>query len=1301
MLVAVFLFIALFSRIKEGKEAFTVTCDFQISDYEDSYMNAGSGPDPLPYENFIGSSFDSFGYLLENLTSDHELNITCNVELSSVIEFTNLTNITITGHNNPIIDCNNHGGLLFTSCSNVTIEGIIWGQCGSYIDSDLVIPTITFEKTSNVMIKNSTFQHSLGQAVALTESSGIVIIDKCIFVNNSKYSGHGAVIYYSSGNIYAINISIINSHFQSNVGASSIIYLKSPTDSTEYRNFFIENSTFIDNTNVSFYVVNQNLHLNDIYFENKNTVNNKSQYYTLNSFPVIIWVSFLLDFSSVTFKGHSRVYFASSGSAFVLCNYSKLTFDGNSNVTFDSIKFDTIIDSRNHSSVMFKGNSTVTFSNNKVIDSQGVIYSGLYSSVIFDENSSVSFNSNTLYKGAIQLEDHSNVICKGISKVVFFDNTGALKGGALYLCEYSSVTFKENTEVLFIRNQAYKGGAIYSMSFSYIVFTGYSTVTLKNNTADSAGALSSHYNSIIVFNKNTRVAFVHNVAEHSGGAMDLYINAQVINKGNSLVTFDDNTVSNLDGACVCYSAVSFTDNATVNFLKNKAEIGGAIALSLSCNITFKNAQATFSNNMASYGAAIWMNITDKGSKINFDVPRGSKIAFYNNTALIRGNLILVDIRNTCNKSCFIEQVLGITNILQLNKQQVELKEYITTSPYKIVLQDIKGSPLICNELDDAYYDCKSYYLNDVMLGQEVSMKVLVYDYLNNSIPVEAAYEIHNVKQNTNYNIQFVNQISFQRLDVMITGNNIVSNYNYSLNITTSYTLLQQATISANLIIQLSPCYLGFQHDNESKKCECYDRENIVLCDENVSNIRRGYWLGTVGEKLTASICPINFCDFTCCETSNGYHLLSTDRADQCTPHRSGIACGSCEEGYTLSYDAFCVSVDRCTVGWIILVVIVTIIYWIAIVVGAFAMMYFKLPIGYLYAMTYYYSIADVLLGQYFYIFSIQQRFTFTATNIVSSVFKLSPQFLGQLCLVKGLSGIDVYFIQYVHPLVILLILVKIVLLARCSQRLSLFISKGIIHVICFLLLISYTSIVTISLLLIRSLTFYGVDKIYTYLSPDIEYFYGRHLLYFIVAVICVITVVIGLPLILLLEPFLNWKINFTRIKPLLDQFQGCFKDKYRWFASYYLICRLVQITLVVYSSDFFITQYILVITSVVTSLIHVVIRPYSNETLNVFDGIILHLMNVVAVIPVFHSFNSTSTFTITFVLIILRLPLLIFFIMGFIINKGAMRRLYVMLCRPKSTEHVVVEENVNERSMQEFDIIVDDSTRINATICDM
>ena len=123
----------------------------------------------------------------------------------------------------------------------------------------------------------------------------------------------------------------------------------------------------------------------------------------------------------------------------------------------------------------------------------------------------------------------------------------------------------------------------------------------------------------------------------------------------------------------------------------------------------------------------------------------------------------------------------------------------------------------------------------------------------------------------------------------------------------------------------------------------------------------------------------------------------------------------------------------------------------------------------------------------------------------------------------------------------------ITVLARRSRRLSSFISKGIIHVICCLLLLSYTSFATTSLLLMRPLIFRGDDKVYTYISPDIEYFHGRHLVYEIVAMLFTIVIVIGLPFLLALEPYLNSKINFIKIKPLLDQFQG-----------YSLLCSLLH-----------------------------------------------------------------------------------------------------------------------------------------------
>ena len=329
---------------------------------------------------------------------------------------------------------------------------------------------------------------------------------------------------------------------------------------------------------------------------------------------------------------------------------------------------------------------------------------------------------------------------------------------------------------------------------------------------------------------------------------------------------------------------------------------------------------------------------------------------------------------------------------------------------------------------------------------------------------------------------------------------------------------------------------------------------------------------------------------------------------------------------------------------------------------------------------------------------------------MSSIAKITPQFLGQICFIKNMSGIDQQFIHYMHPFAISLFLAIITLLARRSHRLSTFISKGIIHVICCLLLLSYTSLASTSLLLMRPLIFHDVDKLYTYVSPDIEYFHGRHLVYAIVAMLFTIVIVIGLPLLLGLEPFLNSKISFVKIKPLLDQFQGCYKDKYHYFAAYYMICRLLIITIIIAnSSNGFIFHYLLIAASAIMALIHQLLKPYSNSLLNNFDGTILQilvLISVLSLVEFFSNFDANLLVGITFILVIL--PLLIFMTMSLMINKEKIKR-FPEYCYTKCTqlrlnryhEIPLTEPEESSDGEEEFVNVIDDSRRVNATICDV
>jgi len=155
--------------------------------------------------------------------------------------------------------------------------------------------------------------------------------------------------------------------------------------------------------------------------------------------------------------------------------------------------------------------------------------------------------------------------------------------------------------------------------------------------------------------------------------------------------------------------------------------------------------------------------------------------------------------------------------------------------------------------------------------------------------------------------------------------------------------------------------------------------------------------------------------------------------NQCNSHRSGTACGSCEEGYTLSFDSVdCVNVNKCTTGQTVLVATLSMIYWIVIVVSVFIMTYYQVGIGYLYAITYYYSMLDILISQSLHL----SKGLLIVVNTISSAVKITPQFLGQFCLAQNMNGIDQQFIHYTHPLSVSVIIVIICQVARVSRKFS-------------------------------------------------------------------------------------------------------------------------------------------------------------------------------------------------------------------------------------------------------------------------
>ena len=997
------------------------------------------------------------------------------------------------------------------------------------------------------------------------------------------------------------------------------------------------------------------------------------------------------DKSDIAFLGNSFVRFvgnrADRGGA-VVSSESNIILEKHSTVHFDNntapYSSGGAFLCSNSSNVTIKGNSAMSFYGNKANQNGGAIHLYNKSKIIVKENSTASFIDNNAreYGGAVFCGELSKITFEGRSMATFHYNT-AENGGAVYFTN-SNVTVNESSLITFYNNEARQNGGIGYINFkSNVMFEGITTVIFYNNCALYGGGIFVNDYSNITLSGSSNLSFVSNNATRDGGAGYFGPHCSFIVKENVLLTFSDNTALHGGAIYISDKILSLlTGNSTVLFYENSAIIGGgAVSISNYASLTLKDhITVNFTDNSAQYGGAVYLDTT------SHMVNHSDKdcLSFSNNIAQFKGNEVYQDVADSCNSSCVNNTIFGINN------------ELIDTPPYQLQFYD----PAVCID-NDTDSRCSNYYIHNVMLGREIILPACVLDYYNNEINDSTQFLVED-KMHRNYTVVGPTKIliscdTFRGLS--ITSYEILTtskNYSLKISLNVDHNSGWKQT-SINLIVGLLPCHPGFWQYPKSEKCECYDAKSIVFCSSNSSTIKGGYWFGSVDGNPTITLCPINYCNFTCCETVNGYYHLSPVRDNQCRSHRSGIACGSCTDGYTLSFDSTeCVNVDSCLAGQTVLVTLLTVMYWIVMVTVVFALMYYKVGIGYLYGITYYYSILDIFLNQ-----NLQTSKGLQLTvNIISSFSKITPQFLGELCLTTGMSGIDQQFIHYMHPLAIILILVAISLLAKRSRRISTFISRGIIHVICLLLLLSYTSVVSTSLLLIRSLTFHEIDKVYTYLSPDIEYFQGRHLAYGILALLCMVSIVIGLPLLLTLEPILNRKFSFVKIKPLLDQFQGCYKDKYRCFAGYYMICRLVVITIVIAnSSNDFAVNYIVSAACGIIALLHLTLKPYNNEILNKFDGVILLLCGLTSALRLSDNFDSPFVIATTLVLVIL--PLVIFIAMALFLHKDDFKRMVAYFASKHESPNCSNDSSNNEVPMKEFLIIVDDSKRKNATICDV
>lgn len=406
---------------------------------------------------------------------------------------------------------------------------------------------------------------------------------------------------------------------------------------------------------------------------------------------------------------------------------------------------------------------------------------------------------------------------------------------------------------------------------------------------------------------------------------------------------------------------------------------------------------------------------------------------------------------------------------------------------------------------------------------------------------------------------------------------------------------------------------------------------------------RGFWIGyKMGEietedSLVTGYCPIGFC--------NRSNRLLPPEADReklshtiCTDTRSGTICGHCTANHSVFYHSHsfvCKPNNNCKLGWLFYLLSEIVPVTITFIVIIFFNITFTS--GRINGFIFYSQVVSMfrITGGGFIPFP---AFAYNVIQFLYLNFNLDFLVLDELsfCFYENANTLDIIALNYVTLAYTFVLIIGIVVAMNklntkyCFKLLRKFtcakrgtFQGSIIHGLSALLVLCYAKCARASILLISYAVIRGKGSLYqnrvVFHNGEMEWFSKEHLLYLIPAIVIGVIVVLIPPILLLIYPTHYKVLAFLKIsekkcvrifcnpleklKPLLDSFQGDFKDNCRFFSGLYFLYRLLILINASLSSlediYFFLMGQLIIIL-----FLHSIIQPYKNRKNNTIDTIL-------------------------------------------------------------------------------------------------
>ena len=711
---------------------------------------------------------------------------------------------------------------------------------------------------------------------------------------------------------------------------------------------------------------------------------------------------------------------------------------------------------------------------------------------------------------------------------------------------------------------------------------------------------------------------------------------------------------------------------SASFINNTALQGGALALIGSSRIILGENCYEFINNSAKYrGGAVYVSQIDTldfvgsmdcfiqythGEKLLLTAEWNASVTFIGNRAedSTAGNAIYVTSLHSCQ---LIKSNFSIPSKYEL----LNMDEVFTRRGFKF---DNSVSQVAT---DGALLNKTQMSPLMIIPGEKYIHGVKAIDDLDKEVSASFWATIPDSEKSSDVSLSSTSS-TLIRNKIKVSGK--PSNHTkINLNIVSA----RQSFIQLDVV--LLDCPPGFfLKDNSRCTCNTDAYVGILQCDFDKfqSYLLKGYWAGFIdtsdGPTLVTSVCA--FCKYAS-DKSNTFLIAlprmssELDRAI-CGETRTGVICGRCRENYTVHFHSpgyLCKPAEPfgCKLGWLFYIlselVPVTIFFVIVLVLNIqftsgsingfilFAQLLSTLnldasgiivvPGATMDAVKYIMQVSQILYG----IFNLD----FFSSDSLS------------FCLWKSATALDMLAFKYVTVFYTIVLVITVIWTMnryqgkwcfKCCRITTL--KKSVVHGISTFLVLGYSQCVNVSLSLLIQVHIFAAENSHFSLNPrvllngELEYFGREHLRYAIPALLCLFSIGLFPPAFLLTYPLINKTVNAvgldehklaiflthvpfnSYLKPVLDSFQGCFKDNFRFFAGLYFLYR--WIFLFVDISTDTLSSYFTAVGAILVFILtlHMICQPYAKRVHNITDTLLLSNIVVINSLSFFNYHRSKN-----------------------------------------------------------------------------